>query len=381
MGLSGIRAYSGGNGGIYGPLTGNVVGPASSTDNAIARWNGTTGRLLKDSSVTISDAGIVTAPILVGGTTTTSTLTLRSTSGVGIAGADIIFQTGNNGATEAMRILNSGFVGMGISPTVRLDVNGATRFGDGSQGYITTSLDGHRLMFSRANVSHINATNASGFLGFGTGGVDQVMTISAVGNVAIGNTSPPAGQKLDVQSAPSAGLTQIRAYSNSGTNVSYGGFLGQSSANRGIYFTIGDASWTNTYYSHAGEGVIATSSGAALAINTNATNNNGLMISTTGLVTVNAGDLSVSTAGKGLNVKEGSNARMGAAVLVAGTVVVSTTAVTANSRIFLTSNVDGGTPSSAVRVSDRTAATSFTITSANALDTSTVAWLIMEPSA
>lgn len=50
----------------------------------------------------------LTTPLLIGGTTTTSPLTLRSTSGVGTTGADIIFQTGNNGATEAARFLNSG---------------------------------------------------------------------------------------------------------------------------------------------------------------------------------------------------------------------------------------------------------------------------------
>lgn len=92
------------------------------------------------------------------------------------------------------------------------------------------------------------------------------------------------------------------------------------------------------------------------------------------------GNIAVTAIGSGLRVKEGTNAKMGTAVLVAGAVVVNTTAVTANSRIFLTSNVDGGTPASAVRVSARTAGTSFTITSPNALDTSTVAWIIFEPS-
>ncbi|MBI3305235.1 hypothetical protein HYZ80_02865, partial [Candidatus Parcubacteria bacterium] len=67
----------------------------------------------------------ITDPLVIGGTGTTSTLTLRSTSGVGAAGADIIFQTGNNGATEAMRILNSGFVGIGTaSPTGLLHLAG-----------------------------------------------------------------------------------------------------------------------------------------------------------------------------------------------------------------------------------------------------------------
>ena len=38
-----------------GGAGGDVVGPASSTDNAIARWDGVTGKLLQDSGVTVSD--------------------------------------------------------------------------------------------------------------------------------------------------------------------------------------------------------------------------------------------------------------------------------------------------------------------------------------
>lgn len=39
------------------PLNGDVFGPASSTDDALARWDGITGKLLKDSVATLSDAG------------------------------------------------------------------------------------------------------------------------------------------------------------------------------------------------------------------------------------------------------------------------------------------------------------------------------------
>jgi len=42
--------------------TGDVVGPASVTDNAITRFDGTTGKLVQNSSVTVSDAGAVVAP-------------------------------------------------------------------------------------------------------------------------------------------------------------------------------------------------------------------------------------------------------------------------------------------------------------------------------
>jgi len=81
----------------------------------------------------------------------------------------------------------------------------------------------------------------------------------------------------------------------------------------------------------------------------------------------------------GFNVKEGgTDARMGTATLVGGSAVVATTSVTATSRIFVLSNTDGGTPGW-IRVSARTAGTSFTITSSSGTDTSTVAWLIVEP--
>jgi hypothetical protein len=86
----------------------------------------------------------------------------------------------------------------------------------------------------------------------------------------------------------------------------------------------------------------------------------------------------ISTVGAGLQIAEGANAKQGTAVLVAGTVTVANTSVTASSRILLTSNLDGGTPGF-VRVSSRVAGTSFTITSSNAADTSTIAYEIFEP--
>lgn len=90
-------------------------------------------------------------------------------------------------------------------------------------------------------------------------------------------------------------------------------------------------------------------------------------------------DWSVKTAGKGLRVAEGSNAKQGlSAAMVAGTVTVANTSITANSRIMLTRQ-DGGTNPGAVYVSARVVATSFTIVSTNAGDTGQVAYQIFEP--
>lgn len=44
---------------LYGACPGDVAGPASSTDNAIARFDGTTGRLLQNSVLTVDDSGFI----------------------------------------------------------------------------------------------------------------------------------------------------------------------------------------------------------------------------------------------------------------------------------------------------------------------------------
>lgn len=54
-------------------------------------------------------------PKIIGGNSATSDLNLQTTSGVGASGADMHFLVGNNGATEAMTILNNGNVGIGTN--------------------------------------------------------------------------------------------------------------------------------------------------------------------------------------------------------------------------------------------------------------------------
>lgn len=95
---------------------------------------------------------------------------------------------------------------------------------------------------------------------------------------------------------------------------------------------------------------------------------------------VTEGDLVCDTAGGGLTIKEGDNARLGVATLVAGAATVATTEVSANSRIQLTVQSLGTVSApQAVGVTARTPGTSFTITSADGTDTSVVAWEITEP--
>ena len=84
------------------------------------------------------------SPVIFGGSLTTSSLILKATTGVGTTGSDLIFQVGNNGATEAMRILVGGNVGIGIAaPTHKLHVV-STASGSNQYGIYSaqTSYDG-----------------------------------------------------------------------------------------------------------------------------------------------------------------------------------------------------------------------------------------------
>lgn len=97
-------------------------------------------------------------------------------------------------------------------------------------------------------------------------------------------------------------------------------------------------------------------------------------------LTANNVDFKLSTAGNGIYIKEGTNATMGSGTLAGGTLVVNTTKVTASSRIFLTDSGGGVLANiGSLYISARTAGTSFTVSSSNALDTSTFSWMIVEP--
>lgn len=88
------------------------------------------------------------------------------------------------------------------------------------------------------------------------------------------------------------------------------------------------------------------------------------------------GNVLIRKAGSGLSIKSGANCRAGRATLVGGTVTVANNTLTANTAVFITAQADGGVVSW-MRV-NITVGTSFRIDSANALDTSTVAWMLVE---
>jgi hypothetical protein len=85
--------------------SGDVVGPASATDNAIVRFDGTTGKLIQNSSVTIADDGTTIISV------NSSTAALRITQ-IGAGNALLVEDSANPDSTPFV-IDAGGAVGMG----------------------------------------------------------------------------------------------------------------------------------------------------------------------------------------------------------------------------------------------------------------------------
>ena len=89
------------------------------------------------------------------------------------------------------------------------------------------------------------------------------------------------------------------------------------------------------------------------------------------------GNVYLPEKGKGLHIAEGGNSTMGIVKLTAGAAFVSTNRISNNSRIFLTiQEVQGD--AGFVFIAEKTVGKGFKILSSNSLDSSEVAWLIVE---
>lgn len=109
-------------------ISGLISGPGSSTDNALVRWNGTTGAAVQNSNATLSDAGALTVAlgltVTAGGAAITGTTTINNsgtavtTIGTGGLGAVNIGNTmGNTAVTGSLAATATLTAGTGITAT------------------------------------------------------------------------------------------------------------------------------------------------------------------------------------------------------------------------------------------------------------------------
>jgi hypothetical protein len=228
----------------------SMVGPSSSTDNAITRYDGTTGKVVQNSGVTIDDSNNMTGVVAL---TTTGVVTVPA----GSAAAPAITTTGDTntgiffpaadtiafteGGTESMRIDASGNLGIGATPSAWSGaVPRALQFGSnaavnaGAALYLTCNgfYNGTNWIYQNTDLAsyyiqnvgtHQWYTATSGTAG-NTISFSERMRLDSSGNLGIGTNSPSSFGVLAVkkdQTADTAIAVSNNGTSNAATTMSF----------------------------------------------------------------------------------------------------------------------------------------------------------------
>ena len=147
---------------------GDVVGPASATDNAIARYDTTTGKLIQNSVVTVDDTGAVTGVTTLAASTSVTTPIVQASNSGGLA-------LRNSAGTTQISMGGGG--GDNVSINVATNINGAN-----AQIDISPTGTGH---------VHIKPT--------GTGSLEIAPTnVGTINNMTIGATTPRNASVVDL---------------------------------------------------------------------------------------------------------------------------------------------------------------------------------------
>ena len=398
----------------------NVTFATGTTAAPVLSFGGLSGFLQTTGGTmtgTINNTGAATTSVMYGALATGDTFDRFRISadgkmewGPGTATRDVNI---TRPSTSQVRITPTGNAANSSSVGGALNITNTASTGAGLVVYSTQAAPVGHLIVARANnatfnqsaiyTEYVGTSHAVSINHQGTG-----LASSAL-NVASSNTEHSA---LGVSGNETARGTVKITHTGTGTDVNASALsidlAGSGTASQGIFVTSTSGGTTGTllHLRNGGTGALVevTAAGALKfgsgtgATDSQITRTGANALSTGGNFTVggyfatNAGQsdgqwnlwsgtknvLNIGSDGGGIAIAEGTDARMGTAVLVGGTVTVANTSVTADTRIFLTSQVDGGTPGF-LRVSARNAGTDFTITSSTGADTSTVAWVMFEP--
>jgi hypothetical protein len=197
---NGINALAG----IQSSSTANVTGPASSTANAIARFNGTTGQLLKNSvGATIDDTG---APTFTG--------IIQANPVSASVGASIRLLEGSSGGTN--------FVSFKAPNTLSADVTWTLPNADATvAGQVLSSNASGTLSWITSGSGTVTSVSGSG----GSTGLSLTGgPITTSGTLTLGGTLAVASGGTGASSLASAGIPTTSASSTfSGNNTFTGG--------------------------------------------------------------------------------------------------------------------------------------------------------------
>jgi hypothetical protein len=158
---------------------GDVTGPASSTDNAIARFNGTTGKLIQNSAVIIDDSNNVTGV----NTLTTTNLVVNDDATLG----------GSNADTVAV----NGRITTDLEPNADAAKDIGTSGRNWRDGFFSRNLQAEGKVVS----PHFDALNSAGGQLRNSGGTPQIQWGAGGGNnvsVDVAININPANSQVDI---------------------------------------------------------------------------------------------------------------------------------------------------------------------------------------
>jgi hypothetical protein len=217
---------------------GDVVGPASATDNALARFDLTTGKLIQNSVGILSDAGALSG---LTGLTSSGSITLSS-----LTSGRVTYATTGGLLTDSANLKFNGTDLQLSAGNIYWDVPGVryiANVGDGSSNLNIQSRGNTIFSYGGATV------------GAGT----EAMRITSAGNVGIGTSSPT--RKLEVYGGASGTRTDIYASNaagdfNCGVLTDNNGFI--STSNASLFYTNSAERMRITSAGNVGIGISST---------------------------------------------------------------------------------------------------------------------------
>ena len=296
--------------------TGGVVGPASATDNAIARYDGTTGKLIQNSVVTVSDTGDIAGATTITdinyvdfNTSYATTLGVgqlgwdgNNTLGLGMSGGNIVQEIGlqsyiygkaSSAITKGQLIKKTGANGSSgvitFAPTTANMTNSGDVIGIAAENI---ALNGFGYITSVGNLRGFDTTGSSAGETWADG---DTLYYNPSGNGLMTKTKP---------SAPNI-KTEVAIVTNAGSGGSgsvvveiiHGSVLGGTDSNVQINGVTGGQllsyDQTNQYWKN-------TSLTAGTAISVSA--------ATGGTITVNNTGVTSAVAGTGISVSGATGA-------------------------------------------------------------------------